>query len=47
MSLVQRDEDGEHHAGSMLVHRSETRHQMRREAGRLVLAIWERSIAIF
>jgi len=42
----QRDEGGEHRAGSILVHGPTTRHSVSSETGCVVLAIWERPVEI-
>lgn len=42
----QHDEGGEHVAGSLLVHGPKTRHSVRSEGGCVVLAIWERPVAL-
>jgi anti-sigma factor ChrR (cupin superfamily) len=40
----QRDENGLHRPGAMLLHPPETRHTVSSETGCLVLAIWERPV---
>ena len=42
----QRDEGGEHQAGSILVHGPKTRHSVESPRGCVVLAIWERPVEI-